>query len=75
MNVILGVEMTFFWGADTWLTAATGLVMGLAAAEVVTVTLPDDAVVAVLFEDTTTGSVEGMGLPSFVCSFSTWKKY
>lgn len=73
-NVIFGVAATF-------LTMLTELVVLLA-----TVLLP--APTAEMVEDvalgtetvelpvvvTRTGSVEGMGFPSFVCSFTTWKQ-
>lgn len=50
-----------------------GLVGDFAAAVVVVVTVPADVEPAVWPGDTTTGSVEGIGFPSLVCSFKTYK--
>ena len=50
-----------------------GLVGDFVAAIVVVVTLPADVEPAVWPGDTTTGSVEGIGFPSLVCSFKTYK--
>ena len=66
-NVILGVATTL--RAPGAAARATFVVVLLAVAVLVVVDL---AVVGVALLVSTIGSVDGIGLPSFVCSFSTW---
>lgn len=74
-NVILGVANTFFVAvaAAILCTVGVGLATGFVTVEVAVEVL---AVVAVLLAVgvTTTGSVDGIGLPSLVCNFNTLMK-
>ena len=53
------------------LGVATTLVASVVLVTAVVAAAPVLAVVVVVLPDTTTGSVDGIGLPSLVCSFTT----
>ena len=66
-NVILGVA-TIFLVAVGAVAVIDGLLTGFVVG--VVVGLPAGRLLEVL-DETTTGSVDGMGFPNFVCNFST----
>ena len=75
MNVILGVAMTFLTTCGAVAVAdLTNVFVTMVPGRDALLTDDDDAALALLLllvDVMTVGSVDGMGLPSFVCSFNT----